>query len=111
MEAHFVEEKRDAAGRRDYDGWPIGTGWRYPQPRTLAERKRHALDFREKFGFPAELEFVLDPIDNCFNRRFAAWPDSAYVVSRGRLVYRSQLDEQGIRSASFAVHIEQLLSE
>lgn len=56
-QAHFVETVVDAAtGTQQLDGWPIGTGWRYPQPRTVEQRMAHAREFRSKFGFPAELE-------------------------------------------------------
>ena len=79
----------------DYLGWPIGTHWRYPQPKTLEQRMAHAREFREKFGFPKEVEFVVDTIDNSFNSKYAAWPDSAYMMHKGKLVYRSQLEEEG----------------
>lgn len=102
MEAHFVEERVDqVTGAKDLDGWPVGTCWRYPQPRTLEQRMHHAQVFREKFGFPADLEFVVDTIDNSFNRQYAAWPDSAYMISNGKLVYRSQLEEEGSRCKFF----------
>jgi hypothetical protein len=74
MEAHFVEEKVNEDGEKDYDGWPIGTCWRYPQPKTLEERIEHAEKFRKLFKFPDNLEFVVDTIDNSFNSKYAAWP-------------------------------------
>lgn len=108
MEAHFVE-KIEVNGQVDYLGWPIGTKWRYPQPKTLEQRMEHAKEFREKFGFPKDIEFVVDTIDNSFNTLYAAWPDSAYMMNRGILVYRSQLEDEGLRSNAFSVHIDALL--
>lgn len=105
-----MEESVDpVSGEKRLDGWPIGTGWRYPQPRTLEQRMEHARLFRSKFKFPAEMEFVVDTIDNSFNRQYAAWPDSVYMVSRGKLVYRSLLEDEGMRSKPFSYHIEHLL--
>jgi len=106
-----VEETVDPkTGEKDYIGWPVGNEWRYPQPKTLAQRMEHAKRFRELFNFPPDLEFVVDSIDNSFNSKYAAWPDSAYLIHGGKLHYRSQLEEEGFRSSSFSVHIEHLLS-
>jgi len=106
-----VEPKVDAVtGERTLDGWPVGTKWRYPQPKTLEKRMEHAREFRERFQFPADLEFVVDTIGNDFNRQYAAWPDSAYLISNGgKLVYRSQLEDEGFRGVPFSVHIEHML--
>ncbi len=107
-----MEESRDPeTGEKRLDGWPIGTCWRFPQPRSLELRLAHARKFRELFSFPPELEFVVDTIDNSFNRQYAAWPDSAYMMRRGELHYRSQLEDGGFRSAVFTKHINALLEE
>ena len=107
-----MEESTDAAtGEKKLDGWPIGTCWRFPQPRTLEQRLAHARKFRELFSFPSELEFVVDTIDNSFNRQYAAWPDSAYMMRNGALHYRSMLEEGGFRSSVFSKHIDELLRE
>jgi hypothetical protein len=119
--AHFVEPRiNETTGAVEYlDGWPVGTRWRYPQPRTIEKRFEHAREFRcvfvclcvadfvccltlfilcsQRFSFPLEMEFVCDTIDNSFNRQYAAWPDSVYLISEGKLVYRSQLEEEGSR--------------
>ena len=104
-----MEETRDENGQKDYIGWPIGTQWRMPQPKTIEQRIEHAKKFRELFNFPAELEFVADTIDNSFNSQYAAWPDSAYMICKGKMHYRSQLEAEGFRSSSFSAHIEDLL--
>ena len=110
MEAHFVEETKDAEGRKDYIGWPIGNAFRYPQPKTIQERISHAQKFRNEFGFPNDLEFVVDSIENSFNVQYAAWPDSAYVIGGGgKLLYRSQLEDEGFRASCFSDQIEALL--
>lgn len=112
MEAHFVEEAVDpATGERRLDGWPIGTGWRFPQPRTLEQRMEHAKLFQSKFGFPEGMEFVVDTIDNSFNKQYAAWPDSVYMVSDGLLSYRSLLEDEGMRRLPFSYHIESMLEQ
>jgi hypothetical protein len=112
MEAHFVEESIDAeTGEKRLDGWPIGTRWRFPQPKSLEQRLEHARMFRERFSFPAAIEFVVDTIDNSFNRQYAAWPDSAYMMRKGALHYRSLLEEGGFRSSVFTKHINALLEE
>ncbi len=67
--AHFVETLVDpATGETQLDGWPVGTGWRYPQPRTLEQRMAHAQEFRFKFGFPNDLEVTYMNIHcRCFD--------------------------------------------
>lgn len=97
-------------GEKDLIGWPVGTAWRFPQPKTLEKRIEHAKHFRELFNFPADLEFVVDSMDNSFNSKYAAWPDSAYLIKNGLLHFRSQLEEEGMRCDSFSVQIEHLLS-
>jgi len=106
-----VEETVDGEGRPDFIGWPVGTEWRYPQPKSLEQRLEHARKFQKLFNFPDDLEFVIDTLDNSFNSQYAAWPDSAYLISKGKLHYRSQLEDEGFRSSSFSVHIEHLLAD
>ena len=117
MEAHFVEEKRDENGKVvDLEGWPIGTCWRYPQHKCIEDRIRNANEFRDKFGFPHELEFVVDSFpSNSFNSQYAAWPDSAYCVQRGstggepKLTFKGFLEDEGMRQLPFNHAIESLL--
>lgn len=52
----------------------------------------------------------MDDMSNSFNNAYAAWPDSAYVIHDGKLVYRSQLEDEGYRAQPFAVQIEALLN-
>ncbi len=112
MEAHFVEESRDeVTGEKKLDGWPVGTKWRYPQPRTLEQRLDHARTFRELFKMPPTMEFLVDSIDNSFNRAYAAWPDSAYMILSGKLHYCSVLEDGGFRSSVFSANIDRMLEQ
>lgn len=135
MEAHFVEtelvntvtgerintcdvtcdeqkkQQQEDQQRVELTGWPIGNAWRYPQPRTLQQRMEHAQRFRQLFHFPDELEFCVDTMQNSFNGQYAAWPDSAYVMHKGKLVYRSHVEDEGLRSKAFTVQIDHLLEK
>ena len=46
---------------------------------------------------------------HAFRQLYAAWPDSVYLVRQGKLVYRSQLEEEGARAVPFSVHINNML--
>jgi len=109
LEAHFVETLIDPeTGEKRLDGWPIGNAYRIPQHKSLEERLQMASQFREDFGMQ-DIEFCVDTMDNSFNKSYAAWPDSAYFIRKGRLEYRAKLEEEGLRSKPFTHHIEQLL--
>lgn len=56
--AHFVEESIDeVTGLKRLDGWPVGTKWRYPQPKSLEKRLEHAAEFRFAWPIGVDVSF------------------------------------------------------
>jgi len=58
------------------------------QPKTLEERRAIAQRFVKKHDY--QLPLVLDGIDNCFMKTFAAWPIRYYVIRDGKVAFKAQ---------------------
>ncbi len=73
MEAHAIDE------------WPNpGVNNIVAQHTTLVDRLAAAQLMRSSFQFHHDLEFVLDNINNDYNRVLPSWPFRFYVVKRGK---------------------------
>jgi len=75
------------------DEWPAGKSSTCTQPTTNQERMDLAkalLDSR-KLSIP----MLVDPIENGFEKAFAAWPIRFYVVHGGKVLFKSQPDGIG----------------
>lgn len=62
------------------DVWPVGKVSVNPRPRSIEDRQRAALAFRDRYGL--EVPLYLDPLDgdDGFDARYGAWPDCSYCV-------------------------------
>jgi hypothetical protein len=90
----------------DDSGWPIGSRFRYPQHKTLEDRIRMANKFIQDYEW--NIPLYLDNMDNEFNEKYAAWPDSAYLIFENKLVYEPH-DTTGKRDTAWTNYIEDIL--
>ncbi len=50
---------------------------------------------------------LIDSIDNDFNTKYSAWPDRAYMIYEGKLIYVSKINNDGSRNNYWTSEIEQ----
>jgi hypothetical protein len=68
------------------DGWTFPEWSRVKDPDTLEQRRLIAMRCRR--GFELDFTTVVDSLDDRTARRWSAWPERLFVVSReGRVVY------------------------
>lgn len=71
------------------DEWPIGSTISFcDQPTTLEERCTLAQHFIKEFNY--QIPMLVDPIDNPFESKFAAWPFRFYIIENGILRMRAE---------------------
>lgn len=81
------------------DQWPRGeqrphAPWRnIPQHATLQDRIQAAEMLKEEVKFDGLL--LVDGMDDDFEKRFAVWPEKAFVLLDGVFAYISNLHEDG----------------
>jgi len=75
------------------DEWPAGKRSSCTQPTTNQERTdlAKALFDSRKLSIP----MLVDPIENGFEKAFAAWPIRFYIVHGGKVLFKSQPDGIG----------------
>jgi len=49
---------------------------------------------------------LVDSIDNDFNNKYSAWPDRAYLIYEGKLLYVSKINNDGTRNDYWTSEIE-----
>ena len=59
--------------------WKIGEFSHIDQPKSLVERQKLALKFRDDFKLT--LPIYLDDMNNTFNKTFGSWPHKSYIFS------------------------------
>lgn len=106
LEAHFVEEKKGPDGKIELTGWPIGRAYRYPQHKTIDDRVEMAETFITQYDWT--IPTYLDTMSNDFNRIYSAWPDRAFVIHEGKVVYMSTVDSEGRREGPWTNYIEKM---
>jgi hypothetical protein len=95
-------------------------GWQVPQnvqdnliindPKTLPERQAVAREFAKQFQ--AKIPILVDPMDDPFNKAFAAWPDRIYVLdAAGKVVYKGGPGPRGFKVAEVPPVLQKLLGE
>lgn len=103
LEAHFVNKDENG---QIIEGWPIGSQYNYPQHKTLNDRISMANKFIQQYDWP--IPTFIDTMDNDFNNIYSAWPDRAYLVFEGKLLYVSKINNDGSRNTAWTSEIEQL---
>lgn len=74
------------------DQWPVGkTISCVDQPTLLADRLRHAEEFRKNFKL--EMPMLVDNMENTFHTTYGAWPFRFYIIDQGRLVLKAEPNE------------------
>jgi hypothetical protein len=63
-----------------------------------------AKTFIEQYDWP--IPTFVDTLDNDFNDKYAAWPDRAYLIYDGQLVYVSRVNNDGTRNDYWTSEIE-----
>lgn len=112
-EAHFVE--RDQYGNYK-DGWPIGyePELEFPQHKSLTDRLEMAKYSKGKMQCLQKAKhIVVEPFDNPLHNVLGVWPEQAFVICKGELVFRcnpSSLGLPGHRSETFAEQLESVWS-
>jgi hypothetical protein len=103
--------ERDQYGNYQ-DGWPIGyeADLEFPQHKSLNDRLAMAAYSKTRIRCLRKAKhLVVEPFDNPLHNYLGVWPEQAFVISRGRLVFRcdpSSLGMSGHRNESFAEQIE-----
>lgn len=87
-------------------GWPIGNDYRYAQHKTIADRIAMADKFIADYEW--NVPTYVDTMTNDFNRVYSAWPDRAFVIFEGRVVYMSEVDNEGRRAGPWTDYIEKM---
>lgn len=99
MEAHASDE------------WPIGalsTGTAAPpQHKSVEERLEAAKLFKTSHHLHPEVALLVDPIDNVFNNTYQSWPTRAWIISSGKVVFKSMPGD----GSGAAVNVKDLHSE
>jgi len=75
------------------DEWKLGSIVEIPQHRTVNDRLAAATKFQKETGY--KIPLVVDTLDNEFEKTYAAWPERAYIVEGGRVVYVCDMKEDG----------------
>jgi hypothetical protein len=79
-------------------------------PKTLPERKAVARGFAEQFR--AKIPILVDPMDDPFNKAFAAWPDRIYVLdAAGKVAYKGGIGPGGFHVDEVPPILKKLLGE
>jgi hypothetical protein len=102
LEAHWVEETEETL-----DGWPIGHSYRIPRHKTIDERIGMANEFINEFNW--NIPTVVDSMGDEFNKMYASWPDRAYIIYEGKMIYISMIPEGGVRKYTWIKEIKSLL--
>jgi hypothetical protein len=103
LEAHFVEKDKDG---KIIGGWPIGRQYNYPQHKTIEERIKMSNILKDEFQI--EIPIWIDHMDNDFQNFHKIWPDGAVVYDKGKLIYTSKVDDNGIREKIWTDEILEL---
>lgn len=86
-EAHPI----DGRARRD-------TKFKIRDPRTIAERRKAAEDFRDALNICVPI--LVDDMDDSVQRAYAAWPDRLYVVdAQGKIALKGAPGPRGFSPA------------
>ena len=79
-------------------------------PKTLAERRDVAREFAKQFQ--AKIPILVDPMDDAFNKAFAAWPDRIYVLdAAGKVAYKGGVGPGGFHVDEVPPVLKRLLGE
>jgi hypothetical protein len=65
-----------------------------------------AKTFIDEYNWP--IPTLVDTIDNDFNNKYGAWPDRAYMIYDGQLIYVAKINNDGTRNNYWTSEIEQL---
>ena len=98
LEAHWVE--------KDLDGWPIGENFRIPKHKNIEDRINVAKMFINDYSW--NIPTVVDSFENDFNNKYKSWPDRVYIINENKLVYYSNVNEDGSRETSWTNEILRL---
>ncbi len=78
-------------------------------PKTIAERRKVALEFASQFKFP--IPILVDTLDDQVEKAYAGWPDRIYIIDAdGRIAYKGQPGPRGFLPAEAADSLQTLLS-
>jgi len=74
------------------DQWPLGKQVQIKQHIDLQDRINAAQLFKKETNF--QIPLFVDCMDNTFNKIYAAWPERAYILHKGKMAYicDAQLD-------------------
>lgn len=102
-EAHVV--KRNPETNVVESGWPIGHfDYEIEQPLTMTDRVNIVNRFIREFDW--SIPTFIDNMENEFDDIYGVWPDRVMLFIGEKMVYRTKLENNGIRRAAFT---EQLL--
>jgi len=75
------------------DEWKLGNVVEIPQHRTVNDRLAAATKFQKETEY--KIPLVVDTLENEFEKTYAAWPERAYIVEGGRVVYVCDMQDDG----------------
>jgi hypothetical protein len=90
-----IEQSCSIDGKCQLEGWPVGTKFRYPQTKTIADRLNMVNELKNQFNW--EIPVYIDNLENTFNEHYSAWPDAAYVIHNNDIIYKSNVNNDGSR--------------
>jgi hypothetical protein len=104
LEAHFVEKDKN---NNFIGGWPIGYQYNYSQPKTIEERYKMVNILLDEFH--PTIPILVDDIINNFQNIYNPWPDRAYVFKNNKIIYISNVNDNGTRNCYWSDEISVLI--
>jgi hypothetical protein len=65
-----------------------------------------AKKFQLEYQWP--IPTYVDSFDNQFNHYYASWPDRAYLIFGGEMIYVARINSDGSRNTTWTQEIESL---
>jgi len=75
------------------DQWPLGKAVVIPQHQSLSDRLAAAKRFQSENSYKPTL--LVDTMENKFDGEYASWPERAYIIHQGKMMYICNLSPEG----------------